>query len=243
MTIYIAICDDNIADRKQTERLLEREKDARLASNGDVLYIDSFGSEEALMHTPIKYDIFLIDITQSSQNGMDITKLLRKKGIVAPIVLLSSSINYSSYVSVPNDLTFINKPINQGQISHLVDVAAEWNKRKTPLLEIRGKKETFFTPYNDVIRAVQKAEFETEISLVDGSYITMADSLKAFKRMCSPHACFTYCGKDIINVLHIKSVQSNGFRLSNGDFVKLGFLQKDSIINALVSTLEMLQAK
>ncbi len=59
MTIYLAICDNNIADRKQLERLLEREKDRRLRENNDVLYIDSFGSEEALLATPVKYDIFL----------------------------------------------------------------------------------------------------------------------------------------------------------------------------------------
>jgi hypothetical protein len=45
MTIYIAVCDNNIADRKQLERLLEREKDKRLMENYDVLYIDSFWSE------------------------------------------------------------------------------------------------------------------------------------------------------------------------------------------------------
>ena len=95
MTIYVAICDNNIADRKQTERLLEREKDKRLHDCGDVLYIDSFGSEEALMATPIRYDIFFIDVTESSANGMDVAKRLRLKGIIAPIVLCQSTVSYT----------------------------------------------------------------------------------------------------------------------------------------------------
>ena len=74
MTVYIAICDNNIADRKQLERLLEREKDKRLSDSLDVLYIDSFGSEEALMATPVKYDIFFIDFTEGADNGMEIAK-------------------------------------------------------------------------------------------------------------------------------------------------------------------------
>ena len=37
--MHIAICDDNIADRKQTERLLGKESDRR-AKTESVLYID-----------------------------------------------------------------------------------------------------------------------------------------------------------------------------------------------------------
>ena len=38
--MHIAICDDNIADRKQTERLLKREAD-KMRAEGEMLYIDS----------------------------------------------------------------------------------------------------------------------------------------------------------------------------------------------------------
>ena len=48
MGTYIAVCDDNMADRKQMERLLGRESDIRLNDTG-VLYIDSYGSEDALL--------------------------------------------------------------------------------------------------------------------------------------------------------------------------------------------------
>ena len=39
--MHLAVCDDNIADRKQMERLLGRESDRRLNTTG-VLYVDSF---------------------------------------------------------------------------------------------------------------------------------------------------------------------------------------------------------
>ena len=41
--MHIAICDDNIADRKQLERLLKRESDKRKAKTG-LLFADSFGN-------------------------------------------------------------------------------------------------------------------------------------------------------------------------------------------------------
>ena len=48
MAVFIAILDDDPADRKQSERLLDRERDAR-AGKGEVIYYDSYGSEEALL--------------------------------------------------------------------------------------------------------------------------------------------------------------------------------------------------
>ena len=237
MTIYIAICDDNIADRKQLERLLSREKDKRLKDNYDVLYIDSFGSEEALMHTPVKYDLFFIDMTQNDNNGMTLAKNLRRRGIVAPIVLCASSINYSSYVNAPKEMIFLEKPLNAGQISHLVDVAFERTKSKTPLIELRGQKDTWFSPYTDIIQVIPKGKFLAEVSLSDGSYFQVIDSVQTVGRLLAPYDCFCLCGKSIVNVLHIKSLDANGFYLSNSDYVKFYFTQKNDIMNTLVKTL------
>lgn len=243
MTIYIAVCDDNVADRKQTERLLEREKDARLKDNYDVLYIDSFGSEEALMHTPIKYDIFFIDITLEGNNGMDIAKSLRKRGITAPIVLCSSSVDYTSYVNAPKELIFLEKPLSKGQITHLIDVALDKAKHKTPLIELRGKTDTCFVPYTDIICAKEKSKYETEVLLADGSYSHMQGDIRSLMKICSPYKCFIYCKKDIVNILHIDKSENNGFWLTNGDFVSYTIFQKDDILNTIANYIKTLRAK
>ena len=156
MALYIAICDDNIADRKQIERLFNREKDSRLKKNDEVLYIDAYGSPEALMHTPFKYDVFLLDITGGSQNGLDIAKAIRQAGITAPIELMISTIDYSSFSNIPDNTSFITKPVNQGHISHIVDIAKAWSKERPPVLELRGKKETVFAGEKDLVRAISK---------------------------------------------------------------------------------------
>ena len=38
--MHIALCDDNVADRKQFERLVKRESDRRAADEG-ILFVDS----------------------------------------------------------------------------------------------------------------------------------------------------------------------------------------------------------
>ena len=59
--MHLAICDDHMADRKQMERLLGRESDRRLNTTG-VLYVDSFGSKESILTTPMIYDAIFMDI-------------------------------------------------------------------------------------------------------------------------------------------------------------------------------------
>ena len=242
MTIYLAICDNNIADRKQLERLLEREKDRRLKENYDVLYIDSFGSEDALMTTPVKYDIFFVDITEGSANGMEISKKLRQRGIIAPIVLCQSTINYSSYVNAPEDIIYIEKPINAGQISHLVDVALEWARRKVPLLEVRCQKETRFIKHDELIRAYPLDKFLTRLTLADGEYLDMAESISSLAVQCSGYGCFIKCRKDLVNVHHIESASGSGFRLSNGDIVSYSLLQKNAIIRVMADNMRTSKA-
>ena len=51
--MHIAVCDDNVADRKQLERLLKRESDKRAASTG-IIYTDSFGNSTSLLSHAIR---------------------------------------------------------------------------------------------------------------------------------------------------------------------------------------------
>ena len=103
--MHIAICDDNIADRKQLERLLKRESDKRAAVSG-ILYTDSFGNAEALLANPMQYDAFYIDVCQTEGvSGSDIVSALTAKGVNAPIVMCCSHINYREY-TLPSNVIF-----------------------------------------------------------------------------------------------------------------------------------------
>ena len=54
--MHIAICDDNIADRKHLERLLSRESDKRMGTP-NLLYVDSYGDREHFLFHPLMYDM------------------------------------------------------------------------------------------------------------------------------------------------------------------------------------------
>ena len=130
MAVYIALCDDNIADRKHLERLLGREHDKRNAA-GCPLYIDSFGSKEALLRTPNRYDLFLLDLTrEKGADGLSTAREIRLLGIDAEIVLICSQLNYRDRARSEDDCLFRNQPISQNDISELVSLAIARTRKK-----------------------------------------------------------------------------------------------------------------
>lgn len=131
MAVYIALCDDNIADRKHLERLLGREHDKRNAE-GIPLYIDSFGSKEALLRTPNRYDLFLLDLTHAKgADGLSAAREIRLLGIDAEIVLICSTVNYRERAGSEDDFLFRDQPITQNDISELISLAIARARKKT----------------------------------------------------------------------------------------------------------------
>ena len=115
--MHIAICDDNIADRKHLERLLGRESDRRKDTKG-ILYIDAYGNVDALTKSPMIYDLFFIDMTQLPPYGMETAILLREMGVVAPFK--------------PEELTEIINKVEAKQ------------KKAAPTIEIRDDLNTYY---------------------------------------------------------------------------------------------------
>ena len=74
--MHIAVCDDNIADRKQTERLLGRQSDRFFKETGERLYIDSYGNVPAFMNYPQMYDGLFVDMRNEEPTGFEIAKKL-----------------------------------------------------------------------------------------------------------------------------------------------------------------------
>ena len=233
MAVFIAVCDDNIAMRKQTERLLEREKDSRLKSSDAIMYIESFGSSEALFKTPVKYDLFIIDIVNSAVNGMEIARQLRSIGISATIVLLISDIDYRNIEDAPNDIIYLDKPITQAQISNLVDVAINNSRSRIPLIEIRTRNETRFLSHKDILYVIDNDHNRLSVYLCDGSVIMAEGSMKLLSRELEQFRCFIKCNRKYLNLYNVSSHDNSRFTLVNNETIPIPLLSRQKFIRAL----------
>lgn len=180
--MHIAICDDNIADRKQTERLLGRESDRR-AKTDNVLYIDSFGKQESLLVAPMIYDMFFIDmVNDAPSTASDIVKALIEAGVTAPIVMLCSSINYrlDDYLSSLSQVYFLDKPIKVSELTDIISMGFQKKNEKVPTIELRTDTDVLYVKEFDIMYAVYFNKQYTDVFLCDGRKIHLLMNVENF---------------------------------------------------------------
>ena len=199
--MHIAICDDNIADRKQLERLLKRESD-KLGDTREPFYIDGYGNPEMVMGSPMLYSAFFIDMTASTKNGYEIAMDLIHIGVTVPIILCISKINYKEF-DLPDNCYFLQKPILLEELNNILQIILNAFDNKVPHIEIRTEKETLYALENDIMYIVSDGHF-SKIHLKDETVLEVADSIENFYEENQQMTCFLPVSyKTIVNVAYI----------------------------------------
>lgn len=213
--MHIALCEDNVADRKQFERLVKRESDRRSSTTG-ILYLDCFGSLGSLLMATLEYDIFYIDMCQSGDvTGKTVVEKLVEKGVKSPIVMCCSKIDYKA-MTFPENVFFLDKPIKESELSETIDKAISINANKKPRIEIRADMDTFYLEESDFLYAVANGRY-VDITLSNQTVIksqTSIDSL--FSQMEKMKGLFCPSYKTIININYIKKLSFHKATMIDG---------------------------
>lgn len=200
--MHIAVCDDNVADRKQLERLIKRESDKRAKDSG-VIYTSSFGNADVMLANPMQYNAFYIDVCKTEGiTGMDIVHELTAKGVNTPIVMCCSDINYREY-SFPSNVIFLDKPIKTTELSESIDLALSIMEHSVPLIELREDTETHYVTEQDILYAVE-ADRHVSVTLKDGRKINViGSSLNLYEQVAHYPTFIAPSQKTIINARYI----------------------------------------
>ena len=118
--MHIAVLDDNIADRKQIERLLDRESDRRISTTGN-LYTDTFGAVDAFLAAPRQYDFFMIDLKGEVSLCVEIAGKIRDLGIKVPICFFRSTDEFAGIENMPANVLFLEKPVKTADLTAVID--------------------------------------------------------------------------------------------------------------------------
>ncbi len=230
MSLFIAILDDEPADRKQSERLLSRERDVRVKNN-EVIYFDTYGSKEAILPYCTRYDLFLIDISHSTQDGMMVAVDLVHQGASGQMVLASSSIDYKAKYGEHEDFIFIEKPLYQRHFTELVDIAYKHKEKQPPRLELRWEKETIYVTLDEIIY-LKEEDYYTIVALTGDRSFHMSDGIDKISYSL-PAKNFVYTDRrTVINMSHVASRNKNCFRMTDGAEIRFSIFNKSSIIKA-----------
>lgn len=206
--MHIAICDDNVADRKQMERLLSRESDRRIPTTGN-LYIDSFGNANALLSATLTYDAYYIDICKTEGvSGMSVVTALTIKGIHSPIIMCCSDVNYREQ-DFPENILFLDKPIKVPELSASIDHALHIRNQAPDLIELRENERTHYVTEPEIIYAVEDG-FYLEFTLTENRHVRIATSALNFYSQVENYPEFLVPSEKVI--LNCRYISKMGFR-------------------------------
>lgn len=226
--MHIAICDENIADRKQLERLLGRESDKRKHDTG-VFYTDSFGQCDTLAKNPMPYDLFFIDLVTEETDGLSFALSLCDFGVSAPIVLCSSSIHYQEMAAklpkCPSNLLFLDKPIKTAELSSVLNRAVTIQQNRVPTIELRSEAGTFYVQEDDIMYAVSHDNC-VDVFLQNGSKIPIISDLYNFYDQVAMYTHMVLLtGNAMCNIVYVdkytpfKVILKDGTKLKSSPFV------------------------
>lgn len=221
--MHIAICDDNIADRKQLERLLGRESDKRKSDTG-VFYTDSYGDCEVLGKNPMPYDLFFIDLTENAPDGLSFALQLRRFGVTVPIVLCSSKIDYkAAYEALPEcpyDFMFLEKAIRTEELSKTLDQTIELLEKRVSMIELRSDTETFYVQEDDIVYALTQGQY-VHVFLKDGrSILLLTDMLNFYSTVDMYSHMVLLTDRVLFNIVYMDSYTPFKVILKDGTSLK-----------------------
>lgn len=222
--MHIAILDDNVADRKQLERLLGRESDARKAVTG-VFYTDSFGEGDKLLSKRMSYDLFFIDVVDENTNGLMFALELCKSGVLMPIVMCSSKTDYYAEASkiddLPKNILFLNKPIVKAQLSAVLDQAIDIEQNQEKTIELRDKTDTYYVKEDDLVYIREEGRF-IYAGLKTGEEIEVLDSILNFGQALSEFDHFLRASnKLVVNIAYVDQFTLFSVKLKGGQSFKI----------------------
>lgn len=232
--MHIAVCDDNVADRKQMERLLTRASDENKRNGIEGYFIDSYGNAENFIGKVQMYDALFLDMSESEENGLEIARHIREVGGVGKIILMISKIDFRelSDENEKNDFIFIDKPIKTAELRGILDVCEEARYNKEPMIELRTDEETKYVHGDEFLYAYSQELEKITVFLTEGREMTFRSTLQNFYGELGKFTNIVPINDTVIvNVDHIKAKKAFSAIMDDGKtfrvaFRKKGFLKK-----------------
>lgn len=219
--MYIAVIADNVADRKQLERLLGRANTA-LCSETGTLYAEAFGDLESLLCAPMKYELFIVDITLGEDRSKAVIERLKASGVPGQIAVCHPEGAPFSWRDAIDGLHFLQKPVLTPPLHQLILNAHKAHlATSVPTIEIRAESETHYVPLDKILYAKGLSHL-VYVHLEDGTVLSMLGEIGDFYHWVDNHPEFFFVKKDtVLNKNHVLSQTKKEYKLDNGETISL----------------------
>lgn len=203
--MHLAIYAENPADRKQLERLLQREADKTNAEQ-EIFYTDSFGSIKNMLLNPRQYDGFFLDFEESGSLPENLFRKLYRYGVRVPVVLCTENtgIKITSVRDIP--VYILKKPVEQKELSRMLEKLHSIMKSAKPMIELRTEDDTYYVTEPEILYALAR-DNKLELHLTNERTLEIQNTVpNLFSEISRYESFFAPNQKTIINGRHIRRI-------------------------------------
>lgn len=221
----IAIIDDKKEDRNYLNGVIRE-----CFSNYGYLVsvIDMFENGQDFLKKFIieKYDFIFLDILMDTLNGIEVAKNIRELDQNVKLIFTSISNDFASESYHVNADSYLLKPINVDDLSHVIDklnISDIYNHR---VIHLPTGKSLFL---HSILYTSFHGHYVT-IYCRDGNQIKIRCTQKEVLQWFNPYSDFVSCTKGIIvNLNHISRLNDDCFIMSNGVMIPISRRKYQSI--------------
>lgn len=224
-SLSIALFDTNFGERKQMERLLDRESDRRGETCS--IYTTTFGNKDTLLNTQRIYDAYFLDIPDDSYSAYDLAKDLRLKDIASPIIFLCSSMNYRECGRELSNTFFMDKPVLVADLTAMTEELLQQKAENyVPSIEIRDITKTHYLTEREIVYCENsKRTRNITIHLQDGSTMFAENDIDNFLSELEPLGQFFMANNHVIvNARYVDKTTFFRVYLKSGKSFKRSYL-------------------
>ncbi len=203
--MHIAICDDNVADRKHLERLLSRESDKR-AGTPNILYVDSYGEKMHFLANPLKYNLIFMDMSSEPGIVEFIIEHLNEMGYHAPLVLYSDKIDYTAIPNLPDYVVHAQKPYIPDPLPEFLALGDANVTGHVITVSVHTNKVLSHVPKYKIMYALGENN-TCSLYLTDGTSIAVDEKVEDLRQIFEPFEEFARVNKSsIANFKYVSAV-------------------------------------
>lgn len=229
--IHIAICDDEAADRRQTEILVKE----IMGDEGIIAATSTYESAEPLLtaiKSGVRFDILLLDVMMDNLDGMELAAALRELGDDTSIVFISSNREMALRGYEVEAARYLGKPLERPRLKEaLLFCVKKLQEKKEILLPTRRGQRSI--PYSQIVfgEAVDRV---TRLTLSDGAEeVTLKFSQLAEQL---PERQFVLCHRSyFVNLDYASYLRSRELELSTGAVLPVSKYRLEELQRRMVS--------
>lgn len=219
--IKIAICDDNLPELRQIQKMVG----CYLREHPEYAFrVSAFSSPERLLDQLQKesYHIYLLDIIMAVMNGIEIGRLIRKTDRRAAIIYLTSSPDYAVASYTVGAYYYLLKPIEEEKLLPVLERAiGDFQDQNDSLFQVPTRK-GLVSVFANQIMYVEYHNHIVTYHLQDGRQIDSTTIRVSFDSVikpllllpASPYAKIS--SSFLVNLNHVSDIYKNGFLMPDG---------------------------